>query len=80
MTSQLQDASFKGPGHHSFFQDPRSGACWIAYHRGENQTGDGPYRGQRQIALDPISYDSAGLIRPIPMTGSRNRSEALAQP
>lgn len=69
------DADFKGPGHHSFFQDPRTGSWWIAYHRWEHQTGDGPYRGQRQIALDPISYDSAGLIRPIAMTGSRNRSE-----
>ena len=48
--------------------------------RWEHQTGDGPYRGQRQIALDRVSYDSEGLIRPIQMTGTRDRSETPPQP
>lgn len=39
------------------------------YHRRENQTGDGPYRGSRQICLDRVEYDSDGLLRPVAMTG-----------
>ena len=34
------DAVHKGPGHHAFFQDPRDGSWWIAYHRWE-QPGEG---------------------------------------
>jgi len=60
---------YKGPGHHSFFQDPRTGSWLIAYHRWENQTGDGPYRGSRQLCIDRVEYDRHGLILPIVMTG-----------
>ncbi len=35
---------YKGPGHHSFFRDPRTGRTMIAYYRWEGQAGDGPYR------------------------------------
>lgn len=66
----VSDATRKGPGHHSFLQDPRSGQWLIFYHRWENQTGDGPYRGSRQICIDRVEHDSEGLIRPIAMTGS----------
>ncbi len=74
------DAQFKGPGHHSFFQDPGTGEWWIAYHRWENQSGDGPYRGQRQICLDRVSYDERGLIRPIRMTGARDTAPPAPRP
>jgi beta-xylosidase len=63
------DATHKGPGHHSFVQDPVSGEWLIFYHRWENQMGDGPYRGMRRICIDRVEYDAEGLIRPISMTG-----------
>jgi beta-xylosidase len=63
------DAMRKGPGHHSFINDPRTGEFLIVYHRWDNQTGDGPYRGQRQICVDRVEYDASGLIKPIIMTG-----------
>ncbi|MFV0622465.1 family 43 glycosylhydrolase [Sphingomonas sp. ac-8] len=62
------DAKYKGPGHHSFVRDPESGEWLIVYHRWEGQTGDGPYRGERQVAIQPIRYDAAGLIEPVRMT------------
>jgi len=63
------DATRKGPGHHAFFQHPHTGEWLIAYHRWENQTGEGPYQGRRQICLDRVEYESDGRIRPIVMTG-----------
>jgi len=60
---------YKGPGHHSFFQNPFTGKWLIAYHRWENQTGDGPYSGSRQVCIDRVEYDKNGLILPIVMTG-----------
>ncbi len=65
------DETRKGPGHHSFFQNPLTGKWLIAYHRWENQTGDGPYRGSRQLCIDTVEYDKNGLILPIVMTGSK---------
>jgi beta-xylosidase len=63
------DETRKGPGHHSFIRDPRKGDWLIFYHRWENQAGDGPYRGSRQVCIDHVEYDESGLIRPIVMTG-----------
>jgi len=62
------DATRKGPGHHSFFRDPVSGEWFIAYHRWENQSGAGPYRGSRQLAIDRLEYDADGRIKPVVMT------------
>lgn len=67
------DATRKGPGHHSFIQRPGTGEWLIVYHRWENQTGDGPYRGSRQICVDRVEHDADGLIRPVVMTGGRTR-------
>jgi beta-xylosidase len=61
------DSRFKGPGHHAFFQDPKSGDWYIAYHRWENQSGDGPYAGQRRVAIQRITYLPDGEIAPISM-------------
>ncbi len=63
------DERRKGPGHHSFFCSPGTGEWRIVYHRWENQSGDGPYRGFRQVCIDTVEYDENGLIRPIHMTG-----------
>lgn len=62
------DAKYKGPGHHSFVRDPQSGEWLIVYHRWEGQTADGPYNGERRVAIQPIRYDAAGLIEPVRMT------------
>ena len=67
------DETHKGPGHHAFFQSPLTGEWLIAYHRWENQSGDGPYRGSRRVCIDRVEYDQHGLILPIVMT-SRNAS------
>lgn len=65
------DSAYKGPGHHAFVQDPRTGQWLIVYHRWENVRGDGPYAGSRRIAIQPIRYDADGLIEPIRMTPRR---------
>ena len=63
------DATRKGPGHHSFIRQPGTQQWLIVYHRWENQTGDGPYQGSRQVCIDRVDFESTGLIRPIVMTG-----------
>ncbi len=63
------DETHKGPGHHSFVQQPGSGQWLIVYHRWEDQTGDGPYQGSRQVCIDLLDYDANGLIQPIKLTG-----------
>ena len=70
------DGSHKGPGHHAFFQDPRTGEWLVAYHRWEGQTGDGPYHGSRQVCVDRVTYDADGYLHPITMTGRTPPSAA----
>ena len=60
--------SYKGPGHHSFVHDKAGDKWYIFYHRWENITGEGPYRGSRKTAVDTFEYDDKGLIKPIKMT------------
>ena len=62
------DRRFKGPGHHSFVQDPRTGNWLIVYHRWENESGDGPYSDRRHVAIQPITYDEHGQIEPVAMS------------
>lgn len=61
------DKKYKGPGHHSFFQDPKDGAWYIAYHRWEDRKGDGPYSDERRIAVQKFDYRADGAILPIKM-------------
>lgn len=61
------DATYKGPGHHAFFQDPRDGQWYVVYGRWEHETGAGPYRDERKVAIARVVYSSAGLIEPIDM-------------
>jgi len=72
------DATRKGPGHHSFVRDPRTGDFLIVYHRWENQAGDGPYQGQRQVCRDRVEYDANGLIQPIRMTSGSDNADPQA--
>lgn len=61
------DATHKGPGHHSFVTTP-AGDSLIVYHRWENPAEPEPYKGERQVAVDRVSYGADGTIRPIVMT------------
>jgi beta-xylosidase len=61
------DRTHQGPGHHSFVQGP-DGEWLIVYHRWERPPGPGPYRGERQVAIDRVTYAADGTIKPIVMT------------
>lgn len=62
------DRRFKGPGHHSFFEDPKDGRWYIVYHRWEGKRGDGPYSDDRRIAIQKLAYRADGAILPIRMS------------
>lgn len=65
----VSDETRKGPGHHSFVQDPKSGQWFIVYHRWQNPNGGNPLRARgRSIAIEPIRYGANGEILPITMT------------
>src|SRR6478609_1816447 len=53
----------KGPGHHSVLKMGNCDEYYILYHRYENGLG-----GSRQLAIDHMYFNSAGLIDPINMT------------
>jgi beta-xylosidase len=61
------DARHQGPGHHSFVRAP-DGQWLIVYHRWEQPAGTAPLKGERQVAIDRVSYAPDGTIRPIRMT------------
>lgn len=62
------DERHKGPGHHSFARNPKTGAWLIVYHRWENPRGGMPFRGERQVAIDRLHYTRDGRILPVRMT------------
>lgn len=66
------DATHQGPGHHSFVVNPKDGSTLIVYHRWERGPGEGPYKGERQIAVDRISYTADGLIERVRMTDGKD--------
>lgn len=62
------DERHKGPGHHSVLHHAATDRWYIIYHRWNDRTGDGPYRGPREVAIDRLEYDAEGLIEPVRMT------------
>ena len=58
----------KGPGHHSIIQYPAGGNWFIIYHRWNNRSGDGPYKGARETCLDKLVHNPDGTIAPVEMT------------
>nr|WP_295662100.1 family 43 glycosylhydrolase [Polymorphobacter sp.] len=62
------EGRYKGPGHHSFVQDPATGDWLIVYHRWDNKPGDGPYTGERRTVIQKITYLPNGEIAPVHMT------------
>ncbi|MEG3164429.1 family 43 glycosylhydrolase [Sphingomonas sp. PB2P19] len=67
-TLLTSDRKFKGPGHHAFVQDPKTGEWLIVYHRWEGKGGDGPYTDDRKVAIQSIKYDLLGQIEPVRMS------------
>ncbi|MFN3674385.1 MAG: family 43 glycosylhydrolase [Sphingomonas pseudosanguinis] len=61
------DARHQGPGHHSFVRMP-DGKWLIVYHRWDRRPGPAPFQGERQVAIDRVTYAPDGTIRPIRMT------------
>jgi beta-xylosidase len=61
------DARHQGPGHHSFVQ-AADGTWLIVYHRWEQRPGPAPFKGERQVAIDRVTYARDGGIMPIVMT------------
>ena len=59
------DATHKGPGHHSIFQKPGTDDWYIAFHEWPNRQGDGPYEGQREVAVERLEYGRNGAILPV---------------
>ena len=72
------DATHKAPGHHSFLVNRATGDWFVVYHRWSHQTGDGPYRGRREVCIDRLEYDADGLIKPIVMTDAGVMPESFA--
>ena len=62
------DRTHQGPGHHAIAQNPGTGRWYIAYHRWDRSDPTGPFGGVRVTAVQPLSYDADGLIRPVRMT------------
>ncbi|PQV65358.1 Concanavalin A-like lectin/glucanases superfamily protein [Abditibacterium utsteinense] len=65
----VSDETRKGPGHHSFMQDPASKRWFIAYHRWQSATAGGdPFKsGGRSLAIAPFGYEKNKEIAPIKM-------------
>lgn len=62
------DARHKGPGHHSVIRHPDRDEWYIVYHRWNDRTDNGPYRGGREIAVEKLVHGPDGEIRPVVMT------------
>jgi beta-xylosidase len=60
------DARRKGPGHHSIVRNPATDEWFIAYHRWESSS-EGPFDGDRRIAVQRLTYNADGTIQPIKM-------------
>lgn len=61
------DAKHQGPGHHSIVPTP-DGRTLIVYHRWEQRPGPAPFKGERVVAIDRLTYGKNGTILPVRMT------------
>lgn len=57
------DATHKGPGHHAFLQVPGTDTWYIVYHYWDTAFS------ARHVAIDTLSYNADGTIKPVVMTG-----------
>ncbi|MEN6306298.1 MAG: family 43 glycosylhydrolase [Anaerohalosphaeraceae bacterium] len=58
----------KGPGHHSFLYNAVMDEWYLFYHRWNNRSGLGPFRGSRKIAIEKMVYETDAQIRPFVLT------------
>lgn len=72
----VSDATHKGPGHHSFVVNPDTKQWFIVYHRWE-RSDDGPFRGTRKTAIEPVTYKPDGSIVPITMTDTTPKASPI---
>jgi beta-xylosidase len=56
------DDTHKGPGHHSFFQNPTTGEWFISYHYWPSTKNEPPLTGQRQCNVQKVTFTPDGLI------------------
>lgn len=62
------DATHKGPGHHSIIRHPNRDEWFIIYHRWNDRADNGPYHGDREVAIDRLTHGPGGEILPVRMT------------
>jgi beta-xylosidase len=65
------DARHKGPGHHCFVKNPKTGEWFIIYHRWDSTVPDGPQPGRRNVAIEKLEFDADGKIKPIKLTDDK---------
>lgn len=60
------DATHKGPGHHSFFQNPKTKQWYIVYHYWPSTKNEPPLTGRRQCAIQPVTFKNGKIERVVP--------------
>lgn len=63
-----------GAGHHSILQSPRSGKCYIVYHRRPLGEKD---RNHRVVCIDELRFDDKGMILPVVITSTGVAADRL---
>ncbi|HEX8234259.1 MAG TPA: family 43 glycosylhydrolase [Caulobacteraceae bacterium] len=71
------DERHRGPGHHSIARNPATGEWFIAYHRWE-AAGRRTFQGDRQVAVQRLTYNPDGTIAPVQMDDAPPPSSPLA--
>ena len=56
------DDTHKGPGHHSFFQNPKTGQWYICYHYWPSTKNEPPLEGARQCSIQEVTFKADGTI------------------
>lgn len=73
------DERRKGPGHHAILRNPSTDEWFIVYHRWETSQSSGPYRGARQIAIEPLRYRRDGALERVRMTDVAPRPSPISK-
>src|SRR3546814_14578276 len=64
------DGTYKGPGHHSLFRDPRDGGWRHADHRWERQDRPGPLSVHPPLALQNVQSEATWASHPTRQSAS----------
>jgi beta-xylosidase len=74
------DRTHQGPGHHAIVRNPTTGDWFVAYHRWDRTDANGPFRGVRVTAVQPLFHDSKGGLETIHMTDAAPPPAPIADP